>query len=166
MQPRVPLSVPPVLGGNEKVGVWATRSPFRPNNLGLSSVRLSHVEWESSCGPVIHVKGADLMDNTPIYDIKPYIVYADSHPEARSGFVDYRKWTKLEVEISDSVASSLRQHGITDSQQQILKEVLSQDPRPHYQSDPTKVYGMPYQGIDIHFQVADGKLTVLDFSHR
>ena len=163
---KSPVVRPPVLGGNEKVGVWATRSPFRPNNLGLSSVRLSHVEWESSCGPVIHVKGADLMDNTPIYDIKPYIVYADSHPEARSGFVDYRKWTKLEVEISDSVASSLRQHGITDSQQQILKEVLSQDPRPHYQSDPTKVYGMPYQGIDVHFQVADGKLTVLDFSHR
>lgn len=158
---KSPVVRPPVLGGNEKVGVWATRSPFRPNNLGLSSVRLSHVEWESSQGPVIHVKGADLMDNTPIYDIKPYIVYADSHPEARSGFVDYRKWEKLEVEIPEAVEQYLRQHGITDSQQQVLKEILSLDPRPHYQHDPTKVYGMSYQGKDIHFQVSGRKLTVL-----
>ena len=158
-----PVVRPPVLGGNEKVGVWATRSPFRPNNLGLSSVRLSHVEWESSQGPVIHVKGADLMDGTPIYDIKPYIVYADSHPEARSGFVDYRKWEKLEVEIPEAVDQYLRQHGITDSQQQVLKDILSLDPRPHYQDDPTKVYGMSYQGKDIHFQVAGKKLTVLSY---
>ena len=158
-----PVVRPPVLGGNEKVGVWATRSPFRPNNLGLSSVRLSHVEWESSQGPVIHVKGADLMDGTPIYDIKPYIVYADSHPEARSGFVDYRKWEKLEVEIPEAVEQYLRQHGITDSQQQVLKDILSLDPRPHYQDDPTKVYGMSYQGKDIHFQVVGKKLTVLSY---
>ncbi len=158
---KSPVVRPPVLGGNEKVGVWATRSPFRPNNLGLSSVRLSRVEWESSRGPVIHVKGADLMDGTPIYDIKPYVVYADCHPEARSGFVDYRKWKKLEVEISEDSAAFLRLHGISDSQQQILKDVLSQDPRPHYQSDPEKVYGMPYGGVDVHFQVSDGKLTVL-----
>ncbi len=160
---KSPVVRPPVLGGNEKVGVWATRSPFRPNNLGLSSVRLSHVEWESSQGPVIHVKGADLMDGTPIYDIKPYIVYADSHPEARSGFVDYRKWAKLEVEIPEAVEQYLRQHGITDSQQQVLKDILSLDPRPHYQDDPTKVYGMSYQGKDIHFQVSGKKLTVLSY---
>ena len=158
---KSPVVRPPVLGGNEKVGVWATRSPFRPNNLGLSSVRLSHVEWEGSLGPVVHVQGADLMDGTPIFDIKPYIVYADCHPEARSGFVDYRKWKKLEVEISDDAASFLRERGIAGSQLAVLKEVLSQDPRPHYQNNPEKVYGMPYEGVDVHFRVSDGKLAVL-----
>ncbi len=158
---KSPVVRPPVLGGNEKMGVWATRSPFRPNNLGLSSVRLSHVEWESSRGPVIHVKGADLMDGTPIYDIKPYIVYADSHPEARSGFVDYRKWAKLDVEIPVDVAENLRRKGLTERQLEILKEVLAQDPRPHYQRNAEKVYGMPFEGVDVHFRVEDGKLTVV-----
>lgn len=158
---KSPVVRPPVLGGNEKMGVWATRSPFRPNNLGLSSVRLSHVEWESSRGPVIHVKGADLMDGTPIYDIKPYIVYADSHPEARSGFVDYRKWTKLEVEIPECVVKNLRHKGLTDKQLDVLKDVLAQDPRPHYQRNAEKVYGMPFEGVDVHFRVEDGKLTVV-----
>ena len=130
---KSPMVRPPVLGGNEKVGVFATRSPFRPNNIGLSSVRLSHVEWESSRGPVIHVKGADLMDGTPIYDIKPYVVYADCHPEARSGFVDERKWNKLQVEISDTVKTFLLSQGMTEEKIGILKEVLAQDPRPHYQ---------------------------------
>ena len=130
---KSPVVRPPVLGGNEKVGVFATRSPFRPNNIGLSSVRLSHVEWESSRGPVIHVKGADLMDGTPIYDIKPYVVYADCHPEARSGFVDERKWNKLQVEISDTVKTFLLSQGMTEEKIGILKEVLAQDPRPHYQ---------------------------------
>lgn len=130
---KSPVVRPPVLGGNEKVGVFATRSPFRPNNIGLSSVRLSHVEWESSRGPVIHVKGADLMDGTPIYDIKPYVVYADCHPEARSGFVDERKWDKLQVEISDTVKTFLLSQGMTEEKIGILKEVLAQDPRPHYQ---------------------------------
>ena len=149
------------LGGNEKVGVFATRSPFRPNNIGLSSVRLSHVEWESSRGPVIHVKGADLMDGTPIYDIKPYVVYADCHPEARSGFVDERKWNKLQVEISDTVKTFLLSQGMTEEKIGILKEVLAQDPRPHYQKDPHKVYGMPYEGMDIHFTVCNQILTVV-----
>ena len=158
---KSPVVRPPVLGGNEKVGVWATRSPFRPNNLGLSSVRLSHVEWEGSLCPVVHVQGADLMDGTPIFDIKPYIVYADCHPEARSGFVDYRKWKKLEVEISDDAAFFLCERGIAGSQLAVLKEVLSQDPRPHYQNNPEKVYGMPYEGVDVHFRVSDGKLAVL-----
>lgn len=158
---KSPVVRPPVLGGNEKMGVWATRSPFRPNNLGLSSVRLSHVEWESSRGPVIHVKGADLMDGTPIYDIKPYIVYADSHPEARSGFVDYRKWAKLEVEIPEDVVGKLRREGLTDKQLEVLKEVLAQDPRPHYQRNAEKVYGMPFEGVDVHFRVEDGKLIVV-----
>lgn len=158
---KSPVVRPPVLGGNEKVGVFATRSPFRPNNIGLSSVRLSHVEWESSRGPVIHVKGADLMDGTPIYDIKPYMVYADCHPEARSGFVDERKWDKLQVEISDTVKTFLLSQGMTEEKIGILKEVLAQDPRPHYQKDPHKVYGMPYEGMDIHFTVCNQILTVV-----
>ena len=158
---KSPVVRPPVLGGNEKVGVFATLSPFRPNNIGLSSVRLSHVEWESSRGPVIHVKGADLMDGTPIYDIKPYVVYADCHPEARSGFVDERKWNKLQVEISDTVKTFLQSQGMTEEKIGILKAVLAQDPRPHYQKDPHKVYGMPYEGMDIHFTVCNQILTVV-----
>ena len=149
-----------MLGGNEKVGVFATRSPFRPNNIGLSSVRLSSVEWESSRGPVIHVKGADLMDGTPIYDIKPYVVYADCHPDARSGFVDERKWDKLRVEIPDTVKTYLLSQGLTDAKLAVLEEVLAQDPRPHYQKNPDKVYGMPYEGLDVHFRVKEGVLTV------
>jgi len=156
-----PVVRPPVLGGNEKVGVFATRSPFRPNNIGLSSVRLSHVEWETSRGPVVHVTGADLMDGTPIYDIKPYVVYADSHPDARSGFVDERKWEKLEVEISDEVHKMLLLKGLDERKIEVLREVLAQDPRPHYQKNPDKIYGMPYEGMDIHFQVSNGVLRVV-----
>lgn len=155
-----PVVRPPVLGGNEKMGVFATRSPFRPNNIGLSSVRISRIEWETSRGPVIHVKGADLMDGTPIYDIKPYVVYADCHPEARSGFVDTRKWDRLEVVIPDEVEARLLTDGLTQFQLDVLKEVLAQDPRPHYQKDPNKVYGMPYEGRDIHFSVSGNVLTV------
>lgn len=155
-----PVVRPPVLGGNEKVGVFATRSPFRPNNIGLSSVRISKIEWETSSGPVIHVKGADLMDGTPIYDIKPYVVYADCHPEARSGFVDTRKWDRLEVVIPEQVEARLLSDGLTQHQLDILKDVLAQDPRPHYQKDPNKVYGMPYEGKDIHFSVSENVLTV------
>lgn len=156
-----PVVRPPVLGGNEKVGVFATRSPFRPNNIGLSSVRISRIEWETSKGPVVHVKGADLMDGTPIYDIKPYVVYADCHSDARSGFVDDRKWAKLDVEISEEMKEYLKGQGLTDGKIEILKEVLAQDPRPHYQKDPHKVYGMPYEGMDIHFSVSDRTLTVV-----
>lgn len=155
-----PVVRPPVLGGNEKVGVFATRSPFRPNNIGLSSVRISKVEWESHVGPVIHVKGGDLMDGTPIYDIKPYVVYADSHPEARSGFVDARSWEKLEIVMPNEVKDDLMRHGLTPEKLDVLKEVLAQDPRPHYQKDPHKVYGMPYEGLDIHFVVDNGVLTL------
>ena len=156
-----PVVRPPVLGGNEKVGVFATRSPFRPNNIGLSSVRISRIEWETSKGPVVHVKGADLMDGTPIYDIKPYVVYADCHPDARCGFVDDRKWAKLDVEIPEEVKEYLKEQGLTDGKIEILKDVLAQDPRPHYQNDPHKVYGMPYEGMDIHFSVSDHTLTVV-----
>lgn len=156
-----PVVRPPVLGGNEKVGVFATRSPFRPNNIGLSSVKISRIEWETSKGPVIHVKGGDLMDGTPIYDIKPYVVYSDCHPDARSGFVDDRKWAKLDVEISGEIREYLICQGLNDEKIEILKEVLAQDPRPHYQKDPHKVYGMPYEGLDIHFSVCEKTLTVV-----
>lgn len=155
-----PVVRPPVLGGNEKVGVFATRSPFRPNNIGLSSVRISRIEWETSKGPVIHVKGADLMDGTPIYDIKPYVVYADCHPEARSGFVDERKWAKLEVVIPDDVREYLLKNGLDEDKIRVLADVLAQDPRPHYQKAPHKVYGMPYEGLDIHFVVNGQTLTL------
>ncbi len=160
-QANSPVVRPPVLGGNEKMGVFATRSPFRPNHIGLSSVRLSHIEWDTSRGPVIHVKGADLMDGTPIYDIKPYVVYTDSHPEARCGFVDERKWDKLKVEIGDEVRDNLLKAGLSARQIEVLKEVLAQDPRPHYQKNPDKVYGMPYEGGDIHFRVSGGFLVVV-----
>ncbi len=160
-QANSPVVRPPVLGGNEKMGVFATRSPFRPNHIGLSSVRLSHIEWDTGRGPVIHVKGADLMDGTPIYDIKPYVVYTDSHPEARCGFVDERKWDKLKVEIGDEVRDKLLKAGLSARQIEVLKEVLAQDPRPHYQKNPDKVYGMPYEGVDIHFRVSGGFLVVV-----
>lgn len=153
---------PPRLGGNKKVGVFASRSPFRPNSLGLSSVRIDHIEWETACGPIIHVLGADLMNGTPIYDIKPYVTYADSHPEARSGFVDRREWKRLKVEIPSEVKKRLMgQDGMTDESIMQLQEVLAEDPRPQYQKDPQKVYGMPFEGLDIHFCVDGDCLTVI-----
>ena len=156
-QANSPVVRPPVLGGNAKVGVFATRSPFRPNAIGLSSVKIECIEWESDRGPIIHVLGADLMDGTPIYDIKPYVVYADSHPEAQSGFVDSHSWPKLRVEIPEVVAARYDATVL-----EALRHTLELDPRPHYQSDPQKVYGMPFMGNDIHFRVSDnGVLTVL-----
>ena len=139
------------------MGVFATRSPFRPNRIGLSSVRLSHVEYNASNGPLIHVLGADLMDGTPIYDIKPYVVYADSHPDARSGFVDTHAIQRLQVDIPQPLATRF-----TSAQLQALRGVLSLDPRPHYHNDPNKIYGMSYAGRDVRFKVADGVLTVVE----
>ena len=149
---------PPLLGGNTKMGVFATRSPFRPNGLGLSSVQLERIEWETNEGPVIHVLGADLMDGTPIFDIKPYIVYADCHVGARSGFVDRTSITRLEVHIPESFQAIFPPEIL-----QTLYEVLALDPRPHYQDDPHKVYGMPFMGRDVHFTVSsEGLLLVVD----
>lgn len=146
---------PPVLGGNEKMGVFATRSPFRPNRIGLSSVRLDHVEWESKQGPILCVRGADLMDGTPIYDVKPYIVYADSHPEARSGFVDKRNWERLQVEIPKDVAVRF-----TEDELIALRHTLELDPRPHYQDNPQRIYGMPFGEYDVKFRVVGRVLIV------
>lgn len=152
-----PVVRPPLLGGNRKVGVFASRSPFRPNRLGLSSVRISEIEIDATRGPLIHVLGADLMDGTPIYDIKPYVVYADSHPEARSGFVDKNAIRWLEVVVPDAVASRYSSDELA-----ALRKVLSLDPRPHYQDNPEKVYGMMYAGKDVKFRVEGDVLTVVE----
>ena len=152
-----PVVRPPLLGGNRKVGVFASRSPFRPNRLGLSSVRISEIEIDATRGPLIHVLGADLMDGTPIYDIKPYVVYADSHPDARSGFVDKNAIRWLEVVVPDAVASRYSSDELA-----ALRKVLSLDPRPHYQDNPEKVYGMMYAGKDVKFRVEGDVLTVVE----
>lgn len=151
---------PPILGGNERVGVFATRSPFRPNNIGLSSVRLIKIEWESNQGPIIKVKGADLMDGTPIFDIKPYVKYADCHEDAKSGFVDNHSWKRLQVIIPEEI----QQHFSLD-ELKVLKKVLSIDPRPQIQTSKDKIYGMPYGCFDIHFRVENETLTVIDLKN-
>lgn len=144
---------PPRLGGNKQMGVFATRSPFRPNPIGLSSVRIDHIDYGCPDAPVIHVLGADLMDGTPIYDIKPYIPYTDAHPEARGGFTDTTEWQPLEVVVPEELQQNVPG--------QLLK-ILAQDPRPHYHNDPTRIYGMPFDGKDVRFRV-DGKvLTIVE----
>lgn len=143
---------PPRLGGNQRMGVFATRSPFRPNGLGLSCVRIEKVE-----NGVIHVLGADLMDGTPIYDVKPYVPYADAHPEARGGFTDQREWKQLEVVIPDD----LRQL-FTSGELAALTKILSLDPRPHYHTDSQRIYGLPFGGRDIRFRVAEGVVSVVE----
>ena len=148
---------PPRLGGNERIGVFASRSPFRPNNLGLSCVRIDSIEMTDSQGPVIHVLGADLMDGTPIYDVKPYVAYADAHPDARSGFVDSRQWQPLSVDIPDTL-----HHHFPGPLFDALREVLAQDPRPPFHHDPERVYGMPFAGCDVRFRVSDGVVYVVE----
>ena len=152
-----PTVRPPLLGGNERVGVWATRSPFRPNNLGLSSVRIARVDLQT---PVIEVLGADLMDGTPIYDIKPYLAYVDSHAEARGGFTDSHQWQRLQVTLPEGLLAA----GIfSDEERQALCETLALDPRPHYHEDG-RTYGMPFGGYDIRFHVSEGVLYVDEWS--
>lgn len=150
---------PPRLGGNRRMGVFATRSPFRPNNLGLSAVRIVGIETDPNDGPLIHVKGADLMDGTPIYDIKPYVVQADCHAGVRSGFTDSEQWHDLRVEIPEALAARF-----TPGELSALRGVLQLDPRPHYHDDPDRVYGLPFAGRDVHFRVAGDVLTVTDVS--
>ncbi len=154
-----PTVRPPRLGGNTRLGVFATRSPFRPNPLGLSCVKLERIEWDSPEGPVIHVLGADLMDGTPIYDIKPYVRYADSRPDARSGFTDQVEWEPLTVEFSPETDSAcdLRKEDL-----EILRDILAQDPRPAFHDDPEKIYGMAFAGHDIRFRVSGHCLTVIE----
>lgn len=150
---------PPRLGGNERIGVFASRSPFRPNRLGLSCVRIDKVELTASEGPVIHVLGADLMDQTPIYDVKPYVAYADAHPEARCGFVDQRQWQPLDVELPDGA-----QRLFSPQELQGLADALAQDPRPQYHNDPKRIYGLPFAGRDVRFCVQEGRLRVVEIA--
>jgi hypothetical protein len=138
-------------------GVFATRSPFRPNPIGLSAVWLERVEQDEKLGPVLYVSGADLMNGTPIYDIKPYLAYADSYPQALGGFTDRLDGHKLKPEISPELLEK-----IPEEKRDALLEVLAEDPRPRYQNDPNRVYGMAFGGMDVHFRVEDEKLFVTD----
>ena len=148
-----PTVRPPRLGGNVRMGVFATRSPFRPNPIGLSSVRLEAIEDDGANGKVLVVTGADLMDGTPVYDIKPYLPGVDAHPEATDGFVGAHRQQLLSVELAPELAASL-----TDNQRATLCEILAQDPRPAYHDDPHRNYGLSYAGRDIHFTVVDQQI--------
>ena len=154
-----PTVRPPRLGGNKRLGVFATRSPFRPNPIGLSCVRLEGVELDTPEGPVLHVSGADLVDGTPILDIKPYIPYADCHPEAAGGFAG----TAPEGELTVEIPSRLLER-VPPDRREALEGVLAQDPRPSYQDDPERVYGFGFAGLEVRFTVKDGTLTVVDIT--
>ncbi len=143
-----PLVRPPLLGGNEYMGVFATRSPFRPNSLGLSSVRLLGVEHAGNT-VVLHVAGADLADGTPVYDIKPYVEYCDAHTGVRCGFVDKNKWQKLEVVFPEDLRTVFCDDDFT-----VLYKILELDPRPQYHDDPERIYGIPFAGYDVRFKVS------------
>lgn len=152
-----PTVRPPRLGGNRRVGVFTTRSPFRPNPIGLSSVKLIGVEFREKEGPVLIVEGADLLDMTPIYDIKPYLPYVDSHPEAKGGFAEEKKDYKLDVNFPEMYLEQ-----IPAEKRAALIQILEQDPRPSYQKDPVRIYGMSYAGMEIHFRVDKDTLYVTE----
>lgn len=156
-----PTVRPPRLGGNARMGVFATRSPFRPNPIALSAVKLDHVEFTADLGPVIHIRGADLMDGTPILDIKPYIPYADCHPEALGGFAATPAGETLEVVIPEELLAL-----IPADRREALRGVLAQDPRPHYQNDPERVYGFGFAGLEVKFSVDGTRLTVMDICQQ
>ena len=146
---------PPRLGGNRRMGVFATRSPFRPNPIGLSSVRLEEVEIHPQLGPVLHVLGADLIDGTPIFDIKPYLPFTDCHPEATAGFAEPVFGHALDVVFPENLLSL-----VPPEHRQALLEILRQDPRPSYQQDPQRIYGVPFAGLDVRFQVDGDILSI------
>lgn len=151
-----PTVRPPRLGGNRRLGVFATRSPFRPNALGLSAVGLERVELDAELGPVLHVTGADLLDGTPIYDVKPYLPYADAYPEALGGFTDRTPRRRLEVRCPEELLAR-----VPEEKREALLGVLAEDPRPSYQSDRSRVYGMAFAGMEVRFTVAGDVLTVV-----
>ena len=154
-----PTVRPPRLGGNKRMGVWATRSPFRPNHIGLSSVRLINISPNTPEGPVLEVSGADLMNGTPIYDIKPYLPFTDSHPEAKGGFAQEQNEAiePLLVQLPESLEQSLSIEKFN-----ALKGVLAADPRPHYQNDPDRIYAMEFADMEIKFRVIGHTLIVLN----
>ena len=152
-----PTVRPPRLGGNKRLGVFATRSPFRPNAIGLSSVKLDSIEIHPEFGMVLCVSGADLMDQTPIFDIKPYIPYTDSHPDAVGGFTDLANDYLLNVYFPDQWLGM-----VPESRREALLEVLAHDPRPSYQNDSARIYGFEFAGFDVRFSVNNGVLTVCE----
>ena len=152
-----PTVRPPRLGGNKAMGVFATRSPFRPNPIGLSCVRLESVDYDAPEGPILHVRGADLMDGTPIYDIKPYLPYVDSHPEARGGFGAAQLGHALEVDFPPELLERIE----ADKREAIIG-ILKEDPRPSYQNDPHRIYGISFAGKNVKFTVSGSCLTVAD----
>lgn len=156
-----PTVRPPRLGGNTRMGVFASRSPFRPNPVGLSSVRLERIELQSPFGPILHVAGADLMDNTPIYDIKPYLPYVDSHPDAAGGFALQSHEGFLQVNVPSGLLER-----IPPDRRGALFAVLAQDPRPAYHNAPSRVYGMEYAGFEIRFTVSGHTLTVCEITAK
>lgn len=156
-----PTVRPPRLGGNKRMGVFATRSPYRPNPIGLSAVKLEQIEYTKEYGPVLHVCGADLLDGTPIFDIKPYLSYTDSRPDAVSGFAQEVKDYKLKVECD-----ALTEQKIKPEYKEALFEVLSQDPRPSYQNDPARIYGMSFAEMEIKFKVDGDKLHITDVENK
>lgn len=151
-----PTVRPPRLGGNTRMGVFATRSPFRPNHLGLSSIKLEGIELHPQWGPVLHVSGADMIDQTPIFDIKPYLPFTDSHPEAVAGFAAPHADYKLQVVFPEEWQAL-----IPEPLRQGLYSVLEQDPRPAYVQDPSRIFGIPFAGLDVRFTVEEGVLTVV-----
>lgn len=152
-----PTVRPPRLGGNTRVGVFASRSPFRPNSLGLSSVRLDKIDLDSALGPVLYISGGDLMDGTPVFDIKPYLPYVDSHPDAEGGFTDRTREYGLRVDIPECLMGY-----VPEEKRAALAAVLANDPRPSYQNDPSRVYGFFFAGLEVRFTVADGVLCVCE----
>ncbi len=150
-----PTVRPPRLGGNKRMGVFATRSPYRPNPIGLSCVALESIDYDAEEGPILHVRGADMMDGTPIYDIKPYLPFADSYPQAKGGFADEKTGDRVRVVCEERLLDPLP----CDAREALL-QVLAGDPRPAYQDDPARVYGFSYAGCEVKFTVNEGVLTV------
>ena len=157
-----PTVRPPRLGGNAHMGVFATRSPYRPNPLGLSCVELGSIDFDDPEGPVLYVRGADLMDGTPIYDIKPYIRYADAHPDAVCGYVDELSERKLRVKISPALVAKVEDDDVLAS----MVEMLSLDPRPSYHNDPHREYGLTFSGYNVKFVVSEGIMEVVDIQRK
>ena len=156
-----PTVRPPRLGGNKRMGVFATRSPFRPNSIGLSSVKLIGIEHTENEGDVLIVSGADLLDGTPIFDIKPYLPFVDSHPEASGGFTDQTKEYGLQIDVSDDLLDV-----VSEDKREALKAVLAHDPRPSYQNDPQRIYGMEFAGYEVKFRVEEGTLYVINIEAK
>ena len=157
-----PTVRPPRLGGNAHMGVFATRSPYRPNPLGLSCVELESIDFDDPEGPVLYVRGADLMDGTPIYDVKPYIRYADSHPDAVCGYVDELSERKLRVKMSPELVAKVDDDDVLAA----MVEMLSLDPRPSYHNDPHREYGLSFAGYNVRFVVSEGVMEVVDIQRK